>query len=102
MDAALFHYQRGEYLPAPDSFRSDTDENWSAIREAEKKNMLCGDPPLTVNDEHPKIQKTVTAIEKLTAYMNENEDILRPLLENEYKCTYYLGDEDFWNQVTRY
>jgi len=102
MDSAIFHRQRGEDLPEPIFGYSDTEDKWQDIHEAEKKKMLQGEPPLSVNDEHPKIQKVLAALENLVTHMNEHESTLRPILEEEYECTYDLGDEDFWGNATNY
>ena len=95
MGAALFHHFRGENLP-------DTEDNWSAITDSAEQNMLCGDPPLELNDDHPDVEDAINALERLSNYMSEHEDTLAPLLKKEWRCTYDLADRTFWNEVTNH
>lgn len=95
---AIYHSVRGEGLPKPEFGDSDSEDQWREIRIAQQKNMLDGDGPFGLNEDHPKIRKALNAVDKLKSFMSEHEDVLRPLIEEEYEVTYSLGDEDFWHK----
>lgn len=96
---AIFHSVRGENLPTPEPGYSDSDDKWKEIKTACKKNMLSED--LSLKEDHPKVKKALKAVSKLSAFMDENEDTLRDLIEAEHEITYSLQDEDFWSQLIR-
>ena len=95
---AVFHHARGESLPIPEFGYSDYEDRWRDINAASKKKMLTDEAPIDLNEDHPKVRKALEALSRLEDYMNKNEDVLRPLIEEEHEVTYSLGDEDFWGQ----
>ena len=95
---AVYHHVRGESLPLPEFGYSDYDDRWRDINAASKKRMLTDEAPINLNEDHPKVRKALEALSRLEDYMTENEDVLRPLIEEEHEVTYSLGDEDFWGQ----